>query len=463
MQDSEQKHGAKRLRPESLRTWVSKARPGQVALLWLISAALRVADALFFPEATGGVSWALFLAGTPIFSGLLAGWALRLRTSALPLIALFCAMEIFFGIIWMGYELDAALQSEATTDWWIVAVPSLLALILILWFGYARRSRRRRVAAIAIVLGTNILMAAVTQFDPLFWRASAQAQALLHPDVSEEGEDVADAMSGIEPDRLWEAQSNLLTKAVDGLPPRIAGRPNVYAIAIAAQGSQQLFSREARLAIEVAAARFGSSYRGGILLSNGVADLLRGPLATQGNVAAAARGVANRIDPARDVTIVYLASHGSRDAWLSTDLPDYQTLRPISSASLAAALSRAGIRRRIVIVSACYSASWIPPLSNDDTIVIAAAAKDRTSFGCSDKRTLTYFGEAFLQGPLARGASLRDAFEGARRTLARWEAKEKLTPSMPQAYVGRNMQAFWAERAPSRELVSRVTATGRAN
>jgi hypothetical protein len=131
---------------------------------------------------------------------------------------------------------------------------------------------------------------------------------------------------------------------------------------------------------------------------------------------------------------------------LSTDLPTYDQLTPISSRSLADALARSGIKRRVIILSACYAGSWIPALANDDTIVITAARKDRTSFGCDDTRNVTNFGEAFLNGPLAHGASLREAFNYSRKTVAGWETRDHLTPSEPQAYVGRNMQAIWLAR-----------------
>ena len=161
---------------------------------------------------------------------------------------------------------------------------------------------------------------------------------------------------------------------------------------------------------------------------------------------AAAGGIAGRLDPAQDVALIYLVSHGAPDATLSTDLPNHRELAPISAESVADALGRARIKRRVIIISACFSGSWIPALASADSIVITAARKDRTSFGCDDTRRLTWFGEAFLEGPMAHGASLRDAFEAARKTVARWEAQERLTPSEPQVSVGRNMQAFWASR-----------------
>jgi hypothetical protein len=39
--------------------------------------------------------------------------------------------------------------------------------------------------------------------------------------------------------------------------------------------------------------------------------------------------------------------------------------------------------------------------------------------------------------------SLHDAFEDAKRKIAGEERTENVTPSLPQVFVGRNMQAFW--------------------
>jgi hypothetical protein len=185
-----------------------------------------------------------------------------------------------------------------------------------------------------------------------------------------------------------------------------------------------------------------------VLLSNDEDSLYRVPLASTTNLDALLSGLGGKIDPARDLVVLYLTSHGSRDAELTTDLPNYDDLRQISATGLAEGLERAGIRRRVIIISACYSGSWIKPLASDDTIVITAARADRTSFGCSDDRELTYFGEALLKGPLASGASLSESFEAARRRVAGWENAEHGKHSEPQAFVGRNMSAIWRTRQP---------------
>jgi hypothetical protein len=103
----------------------------------------------------------------------------------------------------------------------------------------------------------------------------------------------------------------------------------------------------------------------------------------------------------------------------------------------------------VIIVSACYAGSWIKPLASDDTIIVAAARADRTSFGCSDERELTFFGEALLKGPLASGASLADGFRAAKRTVTRWEAEGDNPRSEPQAFVGKNMAAVWNAKRSS--------------
>jgi hypothetical protein len=170
------------------------------------------------------------------------------------------------------------------------------------------------------------------------------------------------------------------------------------------------------------------------------------PFATQANVATAAQGIASRSDPASDLAFLYLVSHGSRDAELATDTATYDQLMPISAASIAGALAQAGVKRRVIVVSACFAGSWIPTLANDNTIIIAAARKDRSSFGCDDSLRLTYFGHAFLEGPLARGASLHEAFDAAKAEVTRLERADRATHSEPQAYIGRNMRVLWDER-----------------
>ena len=130
-------------------------------------------------------------------------------------------------------------------------------------------------------------------------------------------------------------------------------------------------------------------------------------------------------------------------------MPDYSGVQPIGGSLLRQELDRAGIRRRVIIVSACHAGSWIKPLATDDTIVIAAARADRSSFGCDDSRELTYFGEAFLKADVSPDASLADRFDAAKRKVATWESEILQPHSEPQAFIGKNMSDVWKSPAPT--------------
>lgn len=415
----------------------------------MICTALDVIEIVLFPQSTHGVSSVIHMSGSQVLGGMLAGWALGLRSSALGLIGALLQITIFWIVVWFPFQLLSPASSALAVgaSFWMIFCLSVAAYI---WLRYNQRSRGRRLASILLFLLANVAGATFSQTDGLFWQVSSEARTRLHLQPPEPTETTSDAMHGIAPDRLWEAQPALVKSALDTLQPRLPGQANIYGVAVAAGGAQQLFSREARLARDVAAARFGANYRGGVLLSNGQGDLLRTPLATRSNMLATLRGVADHIEPTHDIAFLYLASHGSRNAELSTDLPSYDELAPISAASVADALARAGIKRRIIVISACFAGSWIPALASDDTIVIVAARRDRTSFGCDDTRRLTYFGQAFLTGPAVHGASLRDNFEAARKTVASWEAREKLTPSPPAGLCGQeHADALDAIAAPA--------------
>ena len=151
-------------------------------------------------------------------------------------------------------------------------------------------------------------------------------------------------------------------------------------------------------------------------------------------------GIAARMNLQRDILFLALSSHGS-DAPLLSVSNGTVPLEQLSADDLAAALRDAGIRWRVIVISACYAGAFIEPLKDPDTVLITAAAADRTSFGCSDDRDLTYFGEAFYRDALPAAHSLREAFDTAKAAIAAREARERVTPSKPQAYFGTKIEA----------------------
>jgi hypothetical protein len=406
------------------------ASPGLIALVWAIAALLDIENTLLFPSLhVHWVSSTLCLSGASIFAGLLAGWVLRLGRSTLPLVGALISVRLVASLASVALKLVTPASVERYVGG-IIGCLWLLASALTIYLAYgASRSRTRRIMAVALAIGVSVCVGAILNLDGSFRRLSVEIQPLLGRQEAQSPS--ADPSPDIDGDVLWGAQ------------PALPGRTNVYAMAVAGSGEQALFSREAREALRVAALRFGDDSRGGALLSNGAADLLQSPLATRANIAAVAQAIGRKADHKRDLLFVYLVSHGSRTAELESDLPDYGTVQPISSATTAAALKGAGVARKVVVISACFSATWIPALADDDTIVITAAAKDRTSFGCDDSRRFTVFGEAFLGSLALKNLSLHDVFDDAKRKISAEELREKVTPSTPQAFVGRNMESLW--------------------
>ena len=101
-------------------------------------------------------------------------------------------------------------------------------------------------------------------------------------------------------------------------------------------------------------------------------------------------------------------------------------------------LRESGIKWRVLVVSACYSGTFAEPLADDSSIVITAAADNRKSFGCDDKRQLTYFGEAFYRDAFDRLPCCRRL---SRRRVTEGEERPGITPSLPQAHFGAQIQA----------------------
>lgn len=215
--------------------------------------------------------------------------------------------------------------------------------------------------------------------------------------------------------------------------------PRAFFLGFAGVGEQKVFAQEIGLASRVLSERYGMNDRR-LSLINDQRDLEDAPLASVSGLKYALRGLAARMNLDRDVLFLSISSHGVQDpsiAVSNSQLP----LNDLTEEDLAEALSDSGIKWRVIIISACYAGGFIDSLKNPQTIVITAAAADRTSFGCSNDSDLTYFGEAFYRDALPEARSLRDAFEKARSAIALRERREHVDASRPQAYFGAELEA----------------------
>jgi hypothetical protein len=228
-------------------------------------------------------------------------------------------------------------------------------------------------------------------------------------------------------------QRALVAAAAARLAPQRKGITDLYTIGAAAWADEDVFVKE--LDGTIASLAKVLPIDGRVLrLVNGDDPHGPAPLATRANIAAAVRAVGDRMDKDEDVLILFMTSHGSRSG-VGLQRPR-RPLTELMPRDLAAMLEGAGIRHRVVIVSACYSGTFVPPLANDNTIVITAADARNPSFGCAPGRDWTYFGDAFFNRSLHPGVDLERAFNDARIVISAWELADRLSSSNPQAHFG---------------------------
>ena len=115
--------------------------------------------------------------------------------------------------------------------------------------------------------------------------------------------------------------------------------------------------------------------------------------------------------------------------------------RSLTPDALKRMLDDAGIKWRIIVVSACYSGGFIDALKDEHTLIMTASAANRTSFGCGNGSAATYFGDALFQHALRFEDSFVKAFQQARERIAAREQAEHRKASEPQLYVGAQMAA----------------------
>jgi hypothetical protein len=245
------------------------------------------------------------------------------------------------------------------------------------------------------------------------------------------------------PEQVIYAQSGLLDRETGRLKPRTPGKVNLYAIVFAGDGSQNVFRNEAEYFDKLFSKRLGADGHV-VVLENNPGSLTTRPLATWSNLENALDAVASKMDMKQDILLVYFTTHGSEDHTLLVDM-DPLPLDQIGATDLPGILAEHPFKYKAVIVNACYSGGFIPPLKNADTMVITAARADRSSFGCGEQSELTWFGHAFLVNALNKTDDFRQAFKLASAQVAAWEKRDNYEPSDPQISAGDGIAAQLAK------------------
>lgn len=132
--------------------------------------------------------------------------------------------------------------------------------------------------------------------------------------------------------------------------------------------------------------------------------------------------------------LLYFSSHGSPDGMvLGNGMLEPRQLAKMLSNSCAA-------RPTVVVISACFSGSFVSALEAPNRMILTAAREDRTSFGCGQTDRYPYFDQCVLSvwpdaddfPALGRAAQL---------CVAAREKKEHVgPPSEPQMWIGANAE-----------------------
>lgn len=241
--------------------------------------------------------------------------------------------------------------------------------------------------------------------------------------------------------RLEQRQPALLQAEAAALAPHRKGETDIYAIGLAGWATLDVFAKEVDGGL-TALGRVLPIKDRMIRLINHPATAAYVPLATRRNFQAAVHDVGKAMDKENDVLVLFMTSHGDRKG-VALQLPN--KIVDLTPQDVATAFKREGIKNRVVIVSACFSGIFVPPLQDPNTIVLTAADSTHTSFGCAPERDWTYFGDAFFRQSVQPGTNFQDAFRHAQILIQGWELMDHATASNPQGFFG---PALMAKLAP---------------
>lgn len=230
-------------------------------------------------------------------------------------------------------------------------------------------------------------------------------------------------------------QHQRMERAFAALQPQRPGVVDAYVLSVGFW-DEHVFQHEAEGAGAVLGQRFNAQGRTLILTNGeGPGTPRTYPGARPYQLASAIGRIAQVMDKNQDVLVLFMTSHGNPDGSIAIQ-EQFRTRFALRPQFLREALDTAGIKNRLVIVSSCFSGAFIPALQNENTIILTAAAFDRTSFGCQPERDWTYFGEAFINQAMRQNRPLPDAFGTAKLLIESWEARDNVRPSLPNSSFG---------------------------
>ncbi|WP_201527727.1 C13 family peptidase [Psychrobacter frigidicola] len=324
--------------------------------------------------------------------------------------------------------LQSAVQFLGTHGWlpdWSYSFLPILFLLLFLWqtlallWIFARRQRTPWWERIIVLVGAVALLT--------IWQNNVADQPIFKQ---------IPIQPVLEEAALYE-QPRLLQQALNSINPSIPGKSDWYFMGVAGYAEQNVFRSEINKVRELFDVRFGTSGNS-LALINNTYSWLDEPVATKTSILQGLKRIGQQMNADEDVLLLTLSSHGDQDI-LQLENPPLE-MDNLDPAWLREALDSSGIRWRVIVVSACYSGSFIDELESPTTVVITASAANKMSFGCTNTAEMTYFGQAFFAESLRENTSFAAAFKDASLRVSEREGFMGFEPSEPQMVIGSLME-----------------------
>ena len=244
-------------------------------------------------------------------------------------------------------------------------------------------------------------------------------------------------------ENLYYGQFGMMNRAIEWLQPHRPGTTDLYFVAFGADAREDVVLNEMRSTAQLLDERFDTKERS-IVLLNHRRTVRQVPLANLHNLGRALEEIGKRIDPEEDIVFLYLSTPGMKELEINPTFEPLEFL-PIHASQIRRMMDDAGIKWRVVVLSACRTDGFAERLRNDYTAVITAARDGNRAYGCRGAGKFTYFGKAFFDLALKRGFSIPAAFDEAAKFLAEREDAENRRPSLPQMRLGASIAEKLAE------------------
>lgn len=430
---------------------------GQIMLVAALSVLLGLLFDLAMAGTRGSVNWyALPYAGFGWLLTLLCAWAVagfsprRERVLAAVLAMASCSLVLsvpqMLSILGVSHfpSLMAygGLMTLVLGGWLVLAL--IVALVRTLEI-----SPDQRMGAVLGVVFTVAASVLLGLGEARLWVAE--------PAIDERADTAQDWRSTVRESVLY-SQPAMLDKALAALEPGTPGKPEIFLLALAGYGQQDVFRREVDSVETLFAERFSTAAHS-LVLANNPGTLDTRPIASVTALRRSLAEIGRKMNPEEDVLFLFMTSHGAADFRFSLELWPYR-FDELTPQTLLAALDAAGIRNRVIVVSACYSGGFVPALAGPRTLMMSASRADRNSHGCSHEAEWTFFGKAYFNEALRQTRNFEQAFDIARKAITQREDAEGLVHSEPQIQVGSEIRPVLERLAAQLERDGQTLAAG---